>query len=182
MYVEHVKHWLLQNGISFAMTIVQVIVLFVAGKFLITWLVGLARKAMLKVCKGKPLIPNLAASALSKILWVLLLLIVAKSLGVDTTPLVAALGVTGFVVGFACQDSLANLAAGVMIAMNEPFVVGDSVTVAGVTGVIHEVSMMATVVRDESDNRVVIPNKAAWGGVITNRTEKNWVKRDVTSG
>jgi len=149
-----------------------VAVMLVAGFFLIKWVVALAKAAMLKTCRGNPLVPGLLASILSKALWVVLLIMVAAYLKIDTTPLVAALSVSGFVIGFACQESLANLAAGVMIAMNEPFTVGDSVTVAGVTGVIHEVTMMATVVRDEAGNRVVVPNKAAWGGVITNRTKK----------
>ena len=152
--------------------IVLAIVLLYAASFLIKWIVMLARKAMEKAFKNNHLIPNFLASTLSKVLWVLVLMMAASGLGINIAPLIMGLGVTGFVVGFACQDSLANLAAGVMIAINEPFTVGDSVTVATVTGVIHEVTMMATVVKDDTGNRVVIPNKTAWGGVITNRTRK----------
>jgi len=172
MDLERVTAWLSENGAEYARNIVVVIVLLYIGRFLIKWIVALTRKALVKACKGNPLIPNFLASTLSKVLWLLLFMTVAARLGINIMPMIAGLGVTGFIVGFACQDSLANLAAGVMIAMNEPFTVGDSVTVAGVTGVIHEVSMMATVVRDEAGNRVVIPNKTAWGGVITNRTKK----------
>ena len=164
--------WLAANAVDYAVNIVGVVALLYIGNFLITWIVALARKAMDKVFKNNQLIPNFLASTLSKVLWLLVLMMAATCLGLNVTPLIMGLGVTGFIVGFACQDSLANLAAGIMIAMNEPFTVGDSVTVAGVTGVVHEVSMMATVVRDEAGNRVVVPNKAAWGGVITNRTKK----------
>jgi len=158
--------------LTFGYKIPVVAVLLVGAYFLIKWLVALAREAMYRVFRNNQLLPNFLASTLSKVLWLLAIMISAAQLGLDITPLIMGLGVTGFIVGFACQDSLANLAAGIMIAMNEPFTVGDSVTVAGVTGVIHEVSMMATVVKDEAGNRVVIPNKAAWGGVITNRTKK----------
>ena len=167
-----VTDWLAKNGVSYAENIVLVILLLFLAKFVIRWIASLAQKAMLKVCKGKPLIPGFVASTLSKVLWLMAFMMVAARLGLDIAPLVTGLGVTGFVVGFACKDSLANLAAGVMIAINDPFTVGDSVTVAGVTGVVHEVTMMATIVRDEPGNRVVIPNSAAWGGVITNRTKK----------
>ena len=169
---ESVRNWLTNHGVDFAMNIVKVIVLLIVGKVLIKWIVLLAKAAMFKTFTGNPMIPSFIVSIISKVLWLMLLMMVATCLSINITPLIMGLGVTGFVVGFACQDSLANLAAGIMIAMNEPFTVGDSVTVAGVTGVIHEVSMMATVVRDEAGNRVVVPNKAAWGGVITNRTRK----------
>ena len=172
MDFQGAKEWLLQDGVSYATNIVYVIAVLILAKFLIRWIVSLAKKAMFKTYKGNPIIPGFAASTLSKVLWLLVFMMVLARLGLDIAPLVAGLGVTGFVVGFACKDSLANLAAGIMIAMNEPFTVGDSVTVAGVTGVVHEVSMMATIVKDEPGNRVVIPNSAAWGGVITNRTKK----------
>ena len=172
MDLQGAMNWLSNNGINYAINIVVVIALLLLARFLIRWIVSLAKKAMLKACRDSPLIPGFAASTLSKVLWLIVFMMVAARLGLDIAPLVAGLGVTGFVVGFACKDSLANLAAGIMIAINEPFTVGDSVTVAGVTGVVHEVSMMATIVRDEPGNRVVIPNSAAWGGVITNRTKK----------
>ncbi|MCL1921776.1 MAG: mechanosensitive ion channel family protein [Kiritimatiellaeota bacterium] len=173
MDFQWVPDWVAKNGVECVKNIAVAIALLVVGKFLIKWVVALARKALMKTCRGNPLMPDFLASIISKVLWLLLFMMAAARLGLDVAPLVAGLGITGFIVGFACQDSLANLAAGVMIAMNEPFTVGDAVTVAGVAGEIREVSMMATVVRDEATgNRVVIPNKAAWGGVITNRTKK----------
>ena len=167
-----VEKWLEANAISVVMGAGMAVVLLIVGKFIIKWVVRLVRVAVFKTYKGNPMVPDFITSIVSKVLWLLLLMMVATLLGLNITPLIAGLGVTGFVVGFACQDSLANLAAGLMIAGNEPFTVGDSVTVAGVTGVVHEVTMMATVVKDETGNRVVIPNKSAWGGVITNRTRK----------
>jgi len=172
VWMERIVDWLMTNSVSWALHIVGAIVLLIVGKYLIRWIVSLAKTAMFKTYKGNPMIPIFITSIISKVLWLLLLMMVATCLGLNITPLIMGLSVTGFVVGFACQDSLANLAAGLMIAMNEPFAVGDSVTVANVTGVVHEVSMMATVVRDESGNRIVIPNKSAWGGVITNRSRK----------
>ena len=170
--VGFVEAWLAQNGINYVIALGKVVILLVAGSFIIKWARKLVKVAMFKTYKGNPMVPDFITSIVSKVLWLLLLMMAAKLVGLDITPLIAGLGVTGFVVGFACQDSLANLAAGLMIAGNEPFTVGDSVTVAGVTGMVVEVSMMATIVKDETGNRVVIPNKSAWGGVITNRTRK----------
>ena len=89
-------------------------------------------------------------------------------LGVNVTPLIAGLGVTGFILGFAFQESLGNLASGMMIALNEPFKVGDVVDAAGHSGVVLEVNMMATVMKTPDGKRIVIPNKSVWGGPIVN--------------
>ena len=55
-----------------------------------------------------------------------------------------------------------------MIAINEPFKVGDVVDAAGHTGCILEVNMMATVMKTADGKRIVIPNKSVWGGPIVN--------------
>ena len=55
-----------------------------------------------------------------------------------------------------------------MIALNEPFKVGDVVDAAGHSGVVLEVNMMATVMKTPDGKRIVIPNKSVWGGPIVN--------------
>ncbi len=111
---------------------------------------------------------NFACSVVTKACWAVLLIMVAGRLGVNVAPLIAGLGVTGFILGFAFQESLGNLASGMMIAINEPFKVGDVVDAAGHTGSIVEVNMMATVMKTADGKRIVIPNKSVWGGPIVN--------------
>jgi hypothetical protein len=70
-------------------------------------------------------------------------MIVLQRLGINIAPLVAGLGVTGFILGFAFQESLGNLAAGMMIALNQPFKVGDYIIAGGTEGSVKELKMMA---------------------------------------
>ncbi|MDY7038583.1 MAG: mechanosensitive ion channel, partial [Thermodesulfobacteriota bacterium] len=56
-----------------------------------------------------------------KVLWVIVFMIAVQRFGIEIGPLIAGLGVTGFIIGFACQESLANLPARIMIALNQPF-------------------------------------------------------------
>ena len=93
---------------------------------------------------------------------------VLQRLGVNVGPLVAGLGVTGFIIGFAFQETLGSFAAGMMIALNQPFKVGDYVVAGGVEGVVLELNMMATVFATEDNKKVVVPNKVVWGSAITN--------------
>ena len=101
---------------------------------------------------------------------------------IDIAPLIAGLGVTGFILGFAFQESLANLAAGVMISLNRPFTVGDFVEVSGGTGVVKELNMMATTLSTPDNKVVIVPNKAVWGSAITNYTAMDTRRVDMVVG
>ena len=103
-------------------------------------------------------------------------------LGVDVTPIIAGLGVTGFILGFAFQESLGNLASGLMIAINEPFKIGDYVVIAGLEGVVQKVDMMATTLATGDNKKIVIPNKSAWGGPITNFSALGRRRVDIKIG
>ena len=98
----------------------------------------------------------------------MLALVVLQRLGVNVGPLVAGLGVTGFILGFAFQETLGSFAAGMMIALNQPFKVGDYVVAGGVEGAVLELNMMATVFATADNKKVVVPNKVVWGSAITN--------------
>jgi small conductance mechanosensitive channel len=76
--------------------------------------------------------------------------------------------VTGFILGFAFQETLGSFAAGMMIALNQPFKVGDYVVAGGVEGTVLELNMMATVFATADNKKVVVPNKVVWGSAITN--------------
>jgi len=165
---EQVTTWLTEKGLDFAMNLVFAIVILLAG-WLAIKLVSLAvRKALMRgKAKGR-LLADFVCSVVTKACWAVLLVMVLGRLGVNVTPLIAGLGVTGFILGFAFQESLGNLASGMMIALNEPFKVGDVVDAAGHSGSILEVNMMATVMKTPDGKRIVIPNKSVWGGPIVN--------------
>lgn len=114
------------------------------------------------------LIAKFIVSVATKFAWAILLIVVLRHVGIDVTPLVAGLGVTGFIVGFACQESLANLAAGVMIALNRPFKVGDWIQAGGQEGTVKELNMMATIIATGDNKKIVLPNKVVWGSPIVN--------------
>ena len=93
-----------------------------------------------------------------------------SALGVNVTPLVAALGAAGFIIGFALQSTLSNFASGLLIMGQRPFDVGDVVEVAGVMGVIQQVTLFNTQIDTFDNKKMVIPNNTIWSGTITNAT------------
>lgn len=110
------------------------------------------------------------------------LMIVLSALGVDITPVFALLGGASFIMAFALQDTLANLASGLMIMINRPFDKGDYVTIAGVDGTVFDVSVVSTTVTTPDNQVIVIPNSKVWGDVITNVTASDTRRVDLVFG
>ena len=167
---DRIVAWLTDKGLDFAANLVSSAVILILGWLAVRLIVGLVGKAVEKSGKGGSLLATFVRSVTSKVCWAVLLVVVLGNLGVDVGPIVAGLGVTGFILGFAFQESLGNLASGLMIAINEPFRLGDYVIVAGLEGVVSKVDMMATVLVTGDNKKIVIPNKSAWGAPITNFT------------
>lgn len=165
---NNIVTWLSEKGIDFAINVLVSVVILLVGWLVIRLVRSGITKALQKGVKQNTLLTNFVLSVVSKTLWAFLIVTVLGRLGVNVGPLIAGLGVTGFILGFAFQESLGNLASGLMIAINAPFKVGDYVIVAGFEGSVIEVNMMATVLTTADNKKVVVPNKSAWGSPITN--------------
>ena len=160
--------WLSEKGVSFAINVVTAILILIIGALVIKLIRGTVARALAKVNKMSKLLSDFLVSVVSKTCWAVLLLLVLQRLGVNVGPLVAGLGITGFILGFAFQETLGSFAAGMMIALNQPFKVGDYVVAGGVEGAVLELNMMATVFATADNKKVVVPNKVVWGSAITN--------------
>lgn len=165
--IQQFTDWFVANAPVWAMNLAVAAVTLAVGAVVIKMISAAVRKAAEKAGR-KTLFVTFVASVVAKSCWAVLAIMVLGRLGVNVAPLVAGLGVTGFIVGFACQESLANLAAGLMIAINEPFKCGDFIEAAGHSGTVREVNIMATVMTTPDNKRIVLPNKGVWGGPIVN--------------
>ena len=110
------------------------------------------------------------------------LMVVLTALGFDITPLFAVIGGASFIAAFALQDTLGNLAAGLMIMINRPFDEGDYVDIAGTAGTVKSVSIVATTVVTPDNQVIVIPNNKVWGNIITNVTTSPTRRVDLMFG
>ena len=180
--LEQTLSWLTDKGLSFLMSLIAAAVILLIGSFVIKAIVAMISKMVVKSGKGNSLFASLVRNATSKVCWIVLLVVVLEKLGVNVAPIIAGLGVTGFIFGFAFQETLGNFASGLMIALNEPFKVGDYVIVAGLEGTVLKVDLMATVLATADNKKIVIPNKSAWGSPITNFSALGRRRVDVKIG
>jgi small conductance mechanosensitive channel len=88
--------------------------------------------------------------------------------GITISPLIAALSAVAFGSSLALAGPLSNYGAGLSIVLGRPFVVGDTLTVLGHSGVVEEIRLAATWLRTEDGERVIIPNKEIVGQVLVN--------------
>jgi len=92
-------------------------------------------------------------------------------IGISITPFVAAIGALSLGAGLAMQGLLSNYAAGLNIILTRPFVVGDTIIVQGVTGIVKEVRLAQTILTDEDEVTILIPNRHIVGEIIHNSND-----------
>jgi len=104
-----------------------------------------------------------------KILIVAMTAIIALGkIGISVTPFVAAIGAVSLGAGLALQGLLSNYGAGLSIIVARPFIVGNTISVQGVTGIVKEVKLAYTVLSNEDEVNIMIPNKHIVGEIIHN--------------
>ena len=95
--------------------------------------------------------------------------VIALSLGgVNLGVLVGSLGLATVALGFALQDIVSNLAAGVVLLLEHPFTRGDYIAVNGTEGTVEDIRVRATQLRSPDGQRVLVPNKLLFTNVLTN--------------
>jgi small conductance mechanosensitive channel len=109
-------------------------------------------------------------------------LIALSQMGISLGPLLAGLGVVGFIVGFALQDTLSNFAAGLLILLYRPFDVGDLVEAAGVSGLVSHMSLVNTTILTLDNQTIIVPNGKIWGDVVKNVTAQTIRRVDLVFG
>lgn len=111
-------------------------------------------------------------SVLNIILYVVLVYIVFTLIGISTTGFVATISACALAVGLALQETLANLASGLLIVLTKPFIQGDLVEVGSVTGKIRQIRLINTSLVTLDNKMVTIPNSKFINGEVINYTKR----------
>jgi small conductance mechanosensitive channel len=143
---------------------------------------GKLAKIILRVCEKQQLditLSRFLASTTKVVIMVMVSVMALSKIGVSITPFIAAIGAISLGAGLALQGLLANYAAGFNIIIIRPFVVGDTIEVQGVTGIVNEVQLAYTVVENEDGAEITIPNKHIVGEVVLNSRKDSLLKLSV---
>jgi small conductance mechanosensitive channel len=170
------------GGISFltmtAVVIGSLFLLLIIARFIR----AMAKRGLRRISNLSHLMQDFLAKVVYWLVFVIGLMVVLSLFGVNITPLFAVVGGASFILAFAMQDTLGNLASGLMIMINKPFDVGDLVDTNGVLGVVEAVSIVSTTVRTLDNQVVILPNSSVWGSIITNVTVSPTRRVDMVFG
>lgn len=180
---DSVTDWISENGAGLFFSVL-IFALIIYATFKVASIVQ--RLTTLALDRGagqlSQLLKRMIVSASRGVIIALGTLIGLSQLGISLGPLLAGLGIAGFVIGFALQDTLSNFASGLMILFYRPFDVGDVVEVGGVFGTVNHMSLVNTTILTFDNQTLVVPNNKIWGDVIKNLNSQRQRRVDMMFG
>lgn len=162
---------------NYSFQILGAIIIFLIGIFVSKYVYKLVDN-FLKT-KIDETLSGFIANFVRLLIIVMMGILALGKLGISIGPFVAALGALSLTAGLALQGSVANFAAGVVLVATKPFKVGDTITVHDVYGEVEDIKLAYTVLRNEDQEQITIPNKYMIGDVLVNSFESRIVEGSV---
>jgi small conductance mechanosensitive channel len=172
--------WIKSSAPSVAFKLLVLVLIFFGARLLAKLSQHLVRHSMQRSSVTvSHLLREFLIKMAGRIVLVVGFLFGVAQLGVELGPLLAGLGIAGFIVGFALQDVLSNFASGLMILFYRPFDVGDTIETAAVRGQVEDMTLVSTMILTFDNQMLVVPNSKIWGDVIRNVTHQRERRVDM---
>lgn len=177
--LENLWKWIFPSLISLGEKIIIAAIAYFVG----VWLINILRKIVDRLLVRKRVdgaVSTFINSLINMSLKILLVIVIIGILGIPTTSFAAILAAAGLAIGLAMKDNLSNFAGGVMILINKPFKLKDSIEVQGQTGTVHEIGILYTVLITADGKTIYIPNGPLSTGSIINYSTQLNRRVDIT--
>ncbi len=175
------NEWSNNIGSNLIPNLIVSILILIIGR----WLAKLLTKIIMKALHRANIDETLQHFFNQLIYYSLLAVVIVMALtnlGIPTASLVAVLGAFALAVGLALQDTLGNLASGVLIIALRPYAVKDLVEIGDQRGIVTSVAFFHTQLRTADNKIVLIPNSDVMDGNIINYSQMEWIRVDMTFG
>ncbi len=152
-------------------TFIPRLIIFVAIIVIASLLTKFVRKSFKNLQSTKrisSIFGTLMRKTINSIIWVIAVIFLLQDLGVNLTPVIAGLGVSGVVLGLALQETIASFFCGFIIAVKRPFEIGDYVSIGGTEGTVKTMDIMGISLTSGDNKLITMSNKNVWGSVIIN--------------
>jgi len=169
-----------EKVLNLGLRVLLAVVFFLVGVQLIKLVRNIIRKSMTRANVEVGAV-QFVDSFVKAALYILLVLMLASSFGVDAASIVAVLGSAGVAIGLAVQGSLSNLAGGVLILMLKPFKVGDYIREGSGAneGTVKEIQIFYTKLLTPDNQTIVLPNGSLANNSLVNVTEQDSRRMDI---
>ncbi len=165
--IQQIYNVVVEFIINYSFQIVGAIIILIIG----AKLAGFLGRLVTRLCEKKNIDITLARflGSVVKILTLTFVVIIAiGKFGISIAPFIAALGAIAFGTSFAIAGPVSNYGAGLVIILSRPFIIGNTITLNGVSGVVEEIHLAVTILTNEDDEKITIPNKHIVGEILCN--------------
>ena len=165
-------------GVTYGFQILGAVVFLIIGLKLSGWAGGrTARFAQMR--KLDQTLAKFFGNVVKVVLIGFVVVITLGNFGIAIAPLIALAGASAFGATLALQGPLSNYAAGLIIILTRPFVVGNTIAVSEVSGVVEDIKLPATTLVGEDGELITVPNKDIVGRVIVNSHARRVVEARI---
>ncbi|MGI6702312.1 MAG: mechanosensitive ion channel family protein [Christensenellales bacterium] len=137
--------------------IIAVVAVTILGYLAIRLIIKLLKRIFNRR-KVDQIVSSFITSVAQILLIIILVVAVFDIIGISTAPFVAVLGTVGLALALSMQESLSNVASGVVIIVTKPFRKGDYVEIGGIEGSVEKITMLTTELKTFDNKKIVMPN------------------------
>ena len=170
---------LVDKAVTFSLKVLAALAIYFIG----AWLIKKIKNMLKRLFDNRdyePAIESFIQSIVGIALWIILIIAVIGTLGIETTSFAALLAGGGMAIGLALNGTVQNFAGGIMILIFRPFKAGDFIEAQGFTGTVTEVTITSTKLITTDNRVIVIPNGALSNGTINNFSHMPLRRLDLT--
>jgi len=167
-FVEKIDSWIQIGPVEFLVNVAIGLLIVLIGKLVIIGISRMLKRVLDRSKKINDLMARFILKLVNVIGWIFLIIAFLGRLGLDMGPVLAGLGITGVVLGFAFQDTIGNLLSGMMIVINAPFRIGDYIETGSFSGSVSDMDMICVILSTPDNRKITIANKLVWGSPIVN--------------
>ena len=168
-----------ESALAFGSKVLIALVILLIGLLIMKLVLRFVKRTM-KKSHVDGIINNYLVICIKTLIWVILIISILTILGVPTTSLIAIISAAGVAIALALQDSLSNLAGGLLIIINKPFSKGDLIETQGLTGVVEEIHLMNCKLHTIQNKAIIIPNRHLFDGTIVNCSSTGCRRIDIS--
>lgn len=170
---------LFDKALVFGLKILAALLIYFIGAYLIKAFKRFLRK-FFERRRTEPAIVSFVMSLVSTVCWIMLVIIVVGTLGIETTSIAALLAAGGMAIGMALSGTVQNFAGGVMILVFKPFKVGDYIEAQGYAGTVTEMNITSTKMLTVDNRVIILPNGSLSSGTVNNYSSMPFRRVDIT--
>ena len=165
--------------IKFGIKLIFALILYVIGAWLIRKTKHVIARAFTRRGADATL-TSFMQSLVTVVLWIILIMFMIGTLGINTTSLAALLAAGGMAIGMAMSGTVQNFAGGLMLLAFKPFKAGDYIEAQGYAGTVKSINVVSTKIVTLDNREVILPNGALSNGTINNYSANPLRRIDLT--